>query len=61
MKAARMILDHELRGDILAENIRELYANEELRSEMEKQSRTVGRPDAAQRVVDIAMSLVKNR
>ncbi|MBI5203804.1 MAG: undecaprenyldiphospho-muramoylpentapeptide beta-N-acetylglucosaminyltransferase [Nitrospirae bacterium] len=61
MKAARMILDHELRGDILAENIRELYANEELRSEMEKQSRTVGRPDAAQRIVDIAMSLIKKR
>ena len=28
---------------------------------MEKQSRSVGRPDAAQRVVDIAMSLIKEK
>ncbi|TAL23807.1 MAG: undecaprenyldiphospho-muramoylpentapeptide beta-N-acetylglucosaminyltransferase [Nitrospirae bacterium] len=59
MKAARMILDHELRGDVLAENIRGLYVNKELRLEMERHSRTVGRPDAAQRIVDIAMSLIK--
>lgn len=59
MKAARMILDHDLKGELLAENIRELYANKELRFEMEKYSRAVGRPDAAQRIVDIAMSLIK--
>ncbi len=62
MKAARMILDHEMRGELLAENIRELYASKELRLEMEKHSRAVGRPDAAQRIVDIAMSLItKNK
>lgn len=59
MKAARMIVDHDLKGELLAENIRELYANKELRFEMEKYSRAVGRPDAAQRIVDIAMSLIK--
>jgi len=59
MKAAKMLLDHELKGERLAENIRELYANKELRLEMEKQSRAVGRPDAAQRIIDIAMSLIK--
>lgn len=59
MKAARMILDHDLRGELLAENIRELYSNKELRFEMEKYSRAVGRPDAAQRIADIAMSLIK--
>ncbi len=61
MKAARMILDHNARGEVLAENIRELYANRELRCEMEKQSRAVGRPDAAQRIIDIAISLVKEK
>jgi len=59
MKAARMILDQELTGEILAENIRELYENKELRHEMERQSKSVGMPDAAQRVVDIAISLIK--
>lgn len=59
LKASKMILDHELTGEILAENIRELYANKELRYEMERQSRSVGRPDAAQRIVDIATSLMK--
>ena len=61
MKAARMILDHELTGEILAKHIRELYENKYLRHEMEKQSRSVGRSDAAQRVVDIAISLIKKK
>jgi UDP-N-acetylglucosamine--N-acetylmuramyl-(pentapeptide) pyrophosphoryl-undecaprenol N-acetylglucosamine transferase len=61
MKAARVILDHELTGEILAKHIRELYENKYLRHEMEKQSRSVGRSDAAQRVVDIAISLIKKR
>jgi len=59
MKAARMILDYELRGEVLALNIKELYTNKEVRLEMEKHSRAVGRPDAAQRIVDIALSLIK--
>jgi UDP-N-acetylglucosamine--N-acetylmuramyl-(pentapeptide) pyrophosphoryl-undecaprenol N-acetylglucosamine transferase len=59
LKAARIILDHELSGDILASNIREMVENEALRSEMEIHSRAVGRPDASQRVVDIAMSLIR--
>ncbi len=59
MKAARMILDKKLSGELLAENIRELYADKGLMSEMEKQSRSIGRPDAANRIVDIAVSLAK--
>jgi len=59
LKAARMILDYQLTGEILAENIRELFMNNQLRHEMELQSRSVGRPDAAQRIVDIAISLIK--
>lgn len=57
MKAARMILDHNLRGELLANYIKELYADTGLRLEMEKHSRAVGMPDAVQRVVDIALSL----
>jgi UDP-N-acetylglucosamine--N-acetylmuramyl-(pentapeptide) pyrophosphoryl-undecaprenol N-acetylglucosamine transferase len=60
MGAARMIRDGELSGESLARNIRELYGNEALRAEMQKNSRALGRPEACAKVVDIAMSLIKN-
>jgi UDP-N-acetylglucosamine:LPS N-acetylglucosamine transferase len=60
MGAAFMMLDNEMRGETLAGNIRELYENEALRTEMHKSSRGLGRPDACSRIVDIAMSMVKN-
>ncbi len=59
MGAAKMILDREIKGEKLAEMIRELYNNEKLRTEMQKNSKSVGRPDASEKVVDIAMSLIK--
>ena len=57
--AAKMILDRELLGETLAGNIKELFMNETVRKEMQKNSRSVGRPDACTKVVDIAMSLMK--
>jgi UDP-N-acetylglucosamine--N-acetylmuramyl-(pentapeptide) pyrophosphoryl-undecaprenol N-acetylglucosamine transferase len=59
MGAARMIPDHELKGESLAGIIRELYMNETLRTEMQRNSMAVGRPDASARIADIAESLVK--
>ncbi len=59
MGAAKMILDSELSGESLAHSIRELYKNEAMRTEMQKHSRVLGRPEACEKVVDIAMSLVK--
>jgi len=59
MGAAKMILDRELRGEALAAGIREFTRNERMRDEMQKTSRSVGRPDACMKVVDIAMSLMK--
>jgi UDP-N-acetylglucosamine--N-acetylmuramyl-(pentapeptide) pyrophosphoryl-undecaprenol N-acetylglucosamine transferase len=61
MSAAKMILDRELNGEILARNIRELYTNETMRNEMKRNSSSIGRPDACERVVDIAMSLIKQQ
>ncbi len=58
--AARMILDNELKGESLAHHIRELYMNESIRKEMQKNSKAIGRPEASERVVDIAMSLIKH-
>jgi UDP-N-acetylglucosamine--N-acetylmuramyl-(pentapeptide) pyrophosphoryl-undecaprenol N-acetylglucosamine transferase len=60
MGAAKMILNSELKGESLAQNIRELYVNEKMRAEMQRNSLAIGRPEACARVVDIAMSLVKN-
>lgn len=59
MGAARMILNSELKGESLAQSIRELYMNEKMRAEMQKNSRVIGRPEACAKVVDIAMSLIK--
>jgi UDP-N-acetylglucosamine--N-acetylmuramyl-(pentapeptide) pyrophosphoryl-undecaprenol N-acetylglucosamine transferase len=57
--AAKMILDRDLSGETLAATIRDLYGNETLRAEMQRNSRAVGKPEACSRVVDIAMSLIR--
>lgn len=59
MGAVRVIFDHELDGAIMAKNIRDLYSDPDMRSEMQRASRSLGRPDAARKVVDIVMSLLK--
>jgi len=60
MGSAKMILDSELTGEVLAGRIRELYSSDKLRVEMHRNSESVGRPEACGRVVDIAMSLLKS-
>jgi UDP-N-acetylglucosamine--N-acetylmuramyl-(pentapeptide) pyrophosphoryl-undecaprenol N-acetylglucosamine transferase len=57
--AARMIPDRELTGEAVARAIRELYTNGSLRAEMQRSGMAVGRPEACARVVDIAISLMK--
>jgi hypothetical protein len=59
MGAAFMILESEIKGEVLAGNIRELYEGASLRADMQKASRGLGRSDACSRIVDIAMSLVR--
>lgn len=59
MGASFVILESEIKGEILAGNIRKLYESGPLRAEMQKASRGLGRPDACSRIVDIAMSLVR--
>lgn len=60
MGAARMILDREMNGETLAKAIRELYFDERARREMQRVAAAFGKNDAAERVVDIAVSLVKS-
>ncbi len=59
--AARMFIERDLTGEKLAAEVKDLCASEEKRTEMSKQARVLGRPYAAGKVVDIAMSLVKSR
>lgn len=59
MGAARMIMDSDLNGEVLSEEIKALFGNHELRINMEKAARSLGRPDAARHIVDIMMSLIK--
>lgn len=59
MGAAKMLRDRELNGETLSNAIRELYADEKARKEMQKAASAFGRVDAAERIVDIAMSLIK--
>ncbi len=61
MGAARIILDKSLTGEALADCIRELYGDENARREMQNASAVFGRSDAAEKVVDIALSLVKKK
>jgi len=57
--AAKVILDHELKGEALADALREMYMNRAIRTDMQRNSRSVGRPEACAKVVDIALSLIK--
>lgn len=59
MGAARMIMDSDLNGEVLSEEIKALFGNPELRINMEKASRSLGRPEAARHIVDIMMSIIK--
>jgi UDP-N-acetylglucosamine--N-acetylmuramyl-(pentapeptide) pyrophosphoryl-undecaprenol N-acetylglucosamine transferase len=57
----RMVLDHELSGEILASHIRDLCSSEEKRAEMRIRSRALGRPDAGRKVMDLAISCMHAR
>jgi UDP-N-acetylglucosamine--N-acetylmuramyl-(pentapeptide) pyrophosphoryl-undecaprenol N-acetylglucosamine transferase len=61
MGAAMVITEKQLGAENLARAIRELYENAEKRAQMEKASKAVGRTGAAEKIVEIAMSLIKNK
>jgi len=57
--AADMILDQELTGEILAERIRSYLSDRERIEKMAVVARSMGRPDAAARIVDECYALVR--
>jgi UDP-N-acetylglucosamine--N-acetylmuramyl-(pentapeptide) pyrophosphoryl-undecaprenol N-acetylglucosamine transferase len=56
-----LVRDSELDGTKLAALLKEYYGSEEKRGIMRRQSRTLGRIDAAQRVADLAQTLMRVR
>ena len=59
--AAVMILDRELSADHLSQTIRALRDDPERLRAMSASARSLGRPDAAERVVDLCLDLVHRR
>ena len=59
MGAAKVILDRHLTGEVAARAIRELYDHPEKRREMQKASKAFGRSDAAEKIVDLSMGLMR--
>jgi len=57
--AARMILDEELEGPSLSETIVHLYGHPEERERMEEAIRRIGRPRAAEEIVEHCYELVR--
>lgn len=57
--AARLIVDEALNGPVLSEMIRELYHHPEERERMEIAIRNIGRPRAAEEIVDHCYELVR--
>jgi len=59
--AASMILDQELSPDNLSKAINELRAEPKQLDAMANAARELGRPDAAERVVDVCLELIEKR
>ena len=60
MGAAFVVFDNEMSGEVLAKHILEMLGNASVGKEMQRASRGLGRPEACARIVDIALSLMKN-
>lgn len=58
---ATMILDADLTGTILAALVAELAADPQRRAAMGRAARTLARPDAAERIADVAEALLDGR
>ncbi len=59
--AAQMILDRELSGKTLSELIKYLFQEPDAIGEMERISKSLGKPDATKKLLELVMSLVKTK
>ncbi|AZR73036.1 undecaprenyldiphospho-muramoylpentapeptide beta-N-acetylglucosaminyltransferase [Anoxybacter fermentans] len=56
--AARVILDHQLTGDKLAEMVNEIFSTQGLIKRMKEASLKLGRPDAEERIINIIKEIL---
>lgn len=61
MGAAKIILDNELNGEVLAKTIRHLYNENMARIDMQKASIALGKIDAGEKVLNIIVSLIRKQ
>jgi len=59
LQSAIMILDRELNGRSLAEAIRQMFRNNEMREKIQQNCRVLGQPQAGRKVLEIALSVLK--
>jgi UDP-N-acetylglucosamine--N-acetylmuramyl-(pentapeptide) pyrophosphoryl-undecaprenol N-acetylglucosamine transferase len=59
--AAIMIKDEDMSGSLLAEHIKKLFMDENMRNRLKRESMSFGRPEAAKKVVCIALLLIKDK
>ena len=59
--AAQMILDRDLAGDGLAAALSTLLGDREARAAMAARARALGRPDAARRVAEVCVAILRAR
>lgn len=59
--ACEMILDRELNGEIISRKITEIINNPELKREMELASIAFGKPNAAEKILEIGEALMRGR
>lgn len=59
--AAAVILDKDLKGERLAGIILTLFKDRERKKKMEEASKSLGRPDAAEKISELCRELIENR
>lgn len=59
MQAALFVRDRDINGRRLADMIRRLYKDQELRDKMQRNCRILGQPQAAKKIFNIAMSIIR--
>jgi len=59
--AAKLIRDRELNGQVLSAELKKLINSPGERNEMGTKSKAIGKPDAAERAAELALSIVRTR
>lgn len=59
--ACEMILDRQLNGEVLAKSIKKIINNPQLKKNMEMSSKAFGKPNAVEKILEIAETLIRRK